>query len=305
MKQFYLLSLLLFGLSLFNSSAQARQSYQVLVIHSYSQEYPWTKSQHRGFVDKLTEISLKPVNISTEYLDTRRRIYNPVYAMQFLRYIQEKYDGYTPDVIYITDDNGYRFTRDYLRKLYPKTPVIFSGVNDFRIIDEINSLPIRGVFEKKDISKNLDLILDLDKKEAEIIILSDGSNPKNILESEINRQLDKFPGISVTFVVRNNLEKLVEDLRHRDQKYLFLNTIGGIKSEEGLLVNPEIIVSEIANAGNFTIITLEDSHFYDGVLGGYVTSGKLQGEEAAKLILNLQKDINILQIENVVDSPNT
>ena len=41
-----------------------------------------------------------------------------------------------------------------------------------------------------------------------------------------------------------------------------------------------------------------------GVVGGYATSGKLQGEAAARLILELQKDISIQQIENVTDSPN-
>ncbi len=299
------LSLLVLVLSIFYSVVQASQSFQVLVVHAYSQKYAWTTSQHRGFEDELSKNSSKPININTEYLDTKRRAYSPIYAKQFTRYIREKYRGYTPDVIYVTDDNGYRYARDYLRKLYPKTPVIFSGVNDYRIIKGIKPLPIRCVFEKKDISKNLYLILDLDKKDAEIIILGDGSNPYNIIDSEIKHQLDNYPDVNVIFLTENNIEKLTEDLRHRDQKYLFLNTIGGIKSKEGLLLDPEVIVSEIVAAGNFTIITLEDTYFFDGVLGGYVTSGQLQGKEAARIALELQKDISIQQIENIIDSPNT
>jgi len=72
-----------------------------------------------------------------------------------------------------------------------------------------------------------------------------------------------------------------------------------------LLLDPEVIVSEIVAAGNFTIITLEDTYFFDGVLGGYVTSGQLQGKEAARIALELQKDISIQKIENIIDSPNT
>jgi len=140
------LSLLVFILSFFNSVVQAHQSYQVLAVHSYSQGSPWTRSQHSGFVNKLTEKSLTPVNISTEYLGTKRRNFSPIYAKQFLRYIREKYRGYTPNVIYVTDDNGFRFAKDYLRELYPDTPIIFSGVNNYNVIDGIKSLPIRGVF---------------------------------------------------------------------------------------------------------------------------------------------------------------
>ena len=299
------LSLLVIVLSFFNSVVQATQSYQVLVVHAYSQEYSWTKSQHRGFVDELTENSLVPVNISTEYLDTKRRSYSPKYAEQFTRYIQEKYSGYIPDIVYVTDDNGFLYARDHLLKLYPNTPVIFSGVNDYSIINEIESLPIRGVFERKDISKNLNLIHDIDKKALEITILGDGSNTYSAIEFEIKLQVADYPNINATFVSQDNIEELVEDLRKRDQKYLFLTTIGGIKSNTGTLLNPEIIVSEIVNAGSFTIFTMEDAYFFDGVLGGYVTSGKLQGVEAARLIQSLRKVNSIHQIDNIVDSPNT
>jgi len=305
MKSSLSLSLLVIILSFFNSVVQAHQSYQVLAVHSYSQGSPWTRSQHSGFVNKLTENSLTPVNISTEYLGTKRRNFSPIYAKQFLRYIREKYRGYTPNVIYVTDDNGFRFARDYLRNLYPDTPIIFSGVNNYNIIDSIKSLPIRGVFEKIDIAKNLDLIADLDKKDAGIIILSDSPKGSKGVESRTKRLLADYPGISVEFLNQNHIEELIEDLRHRNQKYIFINTIDRIKSETGLLVNPEITVSEIAEIGRFAIFTLEDSYFFDGVVGGYVTSGKMQGEEAARLVLELQSGTGIEQIENIVHSPNT
>jgi diguanylate cyclase (GGDEF)-like protein len=299
------LSLLVFILSLFSSQVQAHQSFRVLAIHAYSQEYPWTKSQHQGFVDELTKNSQIPVSISTEYLDTKRRAYNAEYARQFRRYLQVKYTGYKPNLIYVTDDYGYQFARNYLLKLYPDAPIIFSGVDDYSIIDDISSLPIRGVFEKKDISKNLDLILDLDKKGAEIIILGDGSSTYRVIETEIKKQLAHYLDISAEFIIQNHMEELVEELSRRDQKYIFLASIGEIKGHKGTLLNPEIIVSEIVGAGDFAIFTMEDSNFFKGVLGGYVTSGKLQGENAARLALELQKDKGVHYLNHILDSPNS
>ena len=109
--------LLVFALGYFSPGVQAHESFRVLAIHAYSQEYPWTKSQHRGFVEELTKNSRVPVNISTEYLDTKRRAYNDEYARQFRRYLQVKYTGYKPNIIYVTDDYGYQFARNYLLKL--------------------------------------------------------------------------------------------------------------------------------------------------------------------------------------------
>jgi diguanylate cyclase (GGDEF)-like protein len=305
MKVSPILSLLVFALGYFSPGVQAHESFRVLAIHAYSQEYPWTKSQHRGFVEKLTQNSLVPVNISTEYLDTKRRAYNDDYARQFRRYIQVKYTGYKPNIIYVTDDYGYLFARNYLLKLYPDAPVIFSGVNDYSIIDDIESLPVRGVFEKKDILRNLDLIHALDKKDAEIIILGDGSSTYRVIETAIRQQLEKYPDIRVEFIVQNNMEELTEVLTKRSQKYLFLTSIGEIKGHSGLLLNPETVVAEIVGLGKFEIFTMEDSYFFDGVIGGYVTSGELQGVAAAGLTLGMQKDNGIHQIDNILDSPNT
>jgi len=305
MKTFPFLSLLVFALGYFSPGVQAHESFRVLAVHAYSQEYPWTKSQHRGFVEELTKNSRIPVNISTEYLDTKRRAYNDDYARQFRRYIQVKYTGYKPNIIYVTDDYGYLFAKNYLLKLYPDAPIIFSAVDDYSIIDDIESLPIRGVFEKKDILRNLDLIHGLDKKNAEIIVLGDGSSTYQVIETAIRQQLSKYPDIRVEFIVRNNMEKLIEDLTARSQKNLFLTSIGEIKGHTGLLLNPETVVAEIVDLGKFNIFTMEDSYFFDGVIGGYVTSGELQGKKAARLTLGMQKDSGIHQVENIIDSPNT
>ena len=305
MKIFTALFLLLFMLGFFSPGVQAHESFRVLAIHAYSQEYPWTKSQHRGFVEELTGNSPIPVNISTEYLDTKRRVYNEDYARQFRRYIQVKYTGYKPNIIYVTDDYGYHFARNYLLKLYPDAPVIFSGVNDYSIIDDVADLPIRGVFEKKEILRNLDLIQGLGETGAGIIILGDGSSTYHVIESEIKQQLIRYPDIRVEFIIENNMEELVKELSSRNQRYLFLTSIGEIKGHTGLLLNPETVVAEIVEMNKFATFTMEDSYFFDGVIGGYVTSGELQGKQAARLTLSLQKDAGIDQVDHIVESPNT
>lgn len=35
--------------------AWALEPVRVLIVHAYSQEYPWTKGQHEGFVSTLSE----------------------------------------------------------------------------------------------------------------------------------------------------------------------------------------------------------------------------------------------------------
>ena len=107
----------------------ASRSIPILVVHSYSQEYPWTHGQHQGFVDELGSDKSFNYDIKVEYLDTKRVPYTPEYAEATLDYFRRKYLGYAPRAVYITDDNALSFALSHLGRLFPDTPFFFSGVN--------------------------------------------------------------------------------------------------------------------------------------------------------------------------------
>jgi len=282
----------------------AEQHIQVLAIHSYSQEYPWTKSQYQGFIRHLATHAQSPVTVSTEYLDTKRRPYTADYGQFFADYLKHKYRDYSPDVIYVTDDNGYLFARDHLFSLFPSTTVFFSGVNNLEIADEIAALPVKGVFEKKDITGNIALIEELSTDKHRILVVGDGSNTYQAIEKEIRQQLQAIDSIEASFLVSNNLEEITRMLKERDEKYLFLTTIGGIHSENGELLSLQSIISRILQVTDMSIISMEDAYLFDGVLGGLVTSGKEQGKSAANLVLQYLQHRNLDDIENIFHSPN-
>ncbi|MCK4708417.1 MAG: hypothetical protein KAU21_07355, partial [Gammaproteobacteria bacterium] len=211
------ISLLLVSLVL---PVRADTNFQVLAVHSYSQEYPWTKSQHEGFVAELVAASKLPLNITTEYLDTKRRPLTPDYTINVVQYLLSKYKDYKPDVIYVTDDNAFIFARDYLSTIFPSIPVFFSGVNDYDVLNQLQTLPARGVFEKKDISKNLKLLMDLDEQTDSILVVGDASNTYIAIEHEIKQQLTGFPNIKATYIADSRMDMLVESLRGRNEKFL-------------------------------------------------------------------------------------
>jgi len=136
----------------------AAQRREVFVLHSYSQEYPWTKRQHEGFLGGLAQDSATGYGVSTEYLDTKRVRYDRAYARLMADHLAAKYEGYTPAVVYVTDDNALVFALDHLSRIFPSAPVVFSGVNDFAVKSRLDPARVTGVFERKEIAPNLDLI---------------------------------------------------------------------------------------------------------------------------------------------------
>ncbi|MDJ0832766.1 MAG: ATP-binding protein, partial [Gammaproteobacteria bacterium] len=284
--------------------AHAESNFQVLVVHAYAQEYPWTKSQHLGFVERLNAGSSLPLNVTTEYLDTKRLQMTAEYTDTFVTYLRSKYRDYQPDVIYVTDDNGFIFARDFLADLFPTAPVFFSGVNDYAVLPQLEDLPMRGVFEKKDIAANLRLLQQLDNRSNEILVVGDGSNTSDAIEHEIKQQLQQLSHIQATFVNGPSMPDVLATLTGRTEKLLFLTTIGGMKDSNDKTLTIEQTISGIESAGEFAVISMEDAYILDEVLGGYVTNGRSQGQAAADLVLDFQSGKSLANIRNITESPN-
>lgn len=299
--KFYLLLLLAFFI---NNNAYSSNQFKIFILHSYSQEYTWTKSQHESFIEAYNENSTQPAIIATEHLDTKRKDYVPEYAQRFTAYLKDKYTDYTPDLIYVTDDNAAQFALSNLSVLFPSAPIIFSGVNNFSLQDQINRNRMTGVFEKKEITPNLQLLQLIDKNLNEITVLGDNSSTDKAIKLELEDQLKLHPEINANYIQNNQIEKIVSELKSKNRKYLILTTIGGIVDSSGQNQTLTQIVSEISSAGDIVIISMEDSYLLKGVLGGYVTSGRQQGRTAANLVLQYQQGSQIKDINFILNSPN-
>ncbi len=70
-----------------------------------------------------------------------------------------------------------------------------------------------GVFEKKDISRNLDLLDNIDTYAKDILVVGDASNTYKAIEVEVKQQLKNFPEIKATFVASHTIETLQEAIK--------------------------------------------------------------------------------------------
>jgi len=299
-----IVQLLVVVLLMFISSQLRANEHEIFVLHSYSQEYQWTASQHEGFTAVYAAKEKNKSTIKTEYLDTKRKAFTKDYAKWFADYLKEKYQNYRPDIIYVTDDNALKFALVHFDSIFPNVPVIFSGINNYKILNRLYGKNFTGVFEQKEISPNLSLIELIDPNNNEVLIIGDQSNTAKSIEEETRKQLQKFSHIKANFISFSEIEPLMQALREHKGHYILLTTIGSIKDQTGKVLSLNETLEKIAHAGDHVIISMEDAYMGDGILGGYVTSGKKQGESAAAMVLRYLGDTPVKDIIPLIKSPN-
>ena len=276
----------------------------IFMLHSYSQEYPWTKRQHEGFLRELGARVPDAIDVSVEYLDSKRVPYTTAYAYSFAGKLAQKYAALEPKLIYVTDDNALLFALAHLTRIFPKAPIFFSGINDYGMKQRIDPRQVTGVFENKEIAPNLDLMRQLAPGVRDILVVGDESETYQAIRHEIVAELAHQPDIQAQFLSHGGIERMVAALQGRKEQFVFLTTLGAMTDAAGnTLTLPETIAA-IVQAGRFVIISMEDVYLYPGVLGGYVTSGYKQGAAAAELGARYLAGTAVVDIKPIGSSPN-
>lgn len=288
------------------SPAAAFANKKIFILHSYHQEYPWTYNENKGFTETLMDDdSVENIAFSTEYLDTKRVKFSKEYQIFFFKYLKQKYALYSPDVIFCSDDNALTFLLQFKERLFGDTPVIFCGVNNLDIEEELKSNQYLGIFEKKEISPNLTFLKKITSQPGKIIFLGDNSSTHQAIEQQIRVDMTShFPNQQYIILSNNNLPHVITQLKTLKEGVIFLTTIGGLKDGNDAAMTLKESIASIVSAGNFTIISMEDVYLKKGVLGGYVTSGFSQGEAAAHFAIQILKGNSLSSISLAPGSTN-
>ena len=299
MKIFFLFLSLIFVISLHSETRK-----RIFILHSYSQEYGWTKSQHDAFVAKLADSLSFPVEISVEYLDTKRLGFTKEYQAFFSDYLQKKYINYHPDAVYVTDDNALNFFINH-QILFNDTPLFFSGVNDVTLSHLLDPHKYTGVFETKDIVPNIELIRQFSPQTRDIWIVGDNSTTYRSIESEIRSHIYKYPKYIFHFVASSRIDEIISKMPSSQKSFVLLTTIGGLSDVSGNTLTLKESIAQLSKNKNLILCSMEDAYVFGGVIGGFVTSGKLQGENAAELVGRHLNGISLINLHSIVKSPNT
>ena len=277
---------------------------QIFILHSYTQEYDWTKSQHKAFTAYLGEHREWPLEYFTEDFDTKRVALTADYEQFFLHYLQSKYANVHPAAVYVTDDNALQFFTRHQAELFPDAPVFFSGINNTGFAASLDKSIFTGVIETKEVGPNLELIRQFSPQTRDIWFVGDAGETYRAIELEIKKYVSQYPRHRFHFLASKNISDVLNALPHNQKSFVILTTIGGFIDDQGNHLTLKESINLIRSKPGTIILSMEDAYVTDGVVGGYVTSGEKQGTEAAKLLLRHLRGEPVSEIPNMLKSPN-
>ena len=125
----WLFCLLLFVLAAPASAGAEKIRKNVLFFNSYQNGYQWSDDILAG-VREAFAASAFNVDLQIEYMDSKKYA-DPVLRGMLHDFYKLKYRNTHFEVILASDNYAFDFLREYQKELFPDTPVVFCGVNDF------------------------------------------------------------------------------------------------------------------------------------------------------------------------------
>lgn len=282
--------------------AQEQQYRQVLVLHSYHKGFKWTDDISRG-ISSILDNDRGNVRIHYEYMDTKR-----VAGTHYFGLLREtyrlKFSTTRFRVIIAADNDAFEFLRSFRDDLFPGTPVVFCGVNDFDPSQLQGARLFTGVNESADLGTTLNLALRLHPAVRRVVVINDTTTTGRIMHRKLQAVLPSLQRpVRLTFLETVTIPQIREALAGLGADSLVFFTLF-FQDGRGRFLEYDEAISLIAPHCPVPIYGVWDFYLGNGIVGGMLTSGFSQGETAARLAARILDGESPRDIPVEMKSPN-
>lgn len=260
------------------------QNKHVLVINSYHKGYPWTDNTLAG-IESVLKDGKRNIELHVEFMDSKRVVDKNHFHRLFL-YFRSKFDQVKLDLIIVSDNDAFNFIIRYRDALFPKTPIVFCGVNSLNEMLQRKVPLLTGVVEDYDIKATIDIALKLHPNVKEIVVVNNGT-PIGAVKKQLFSDALAATGknIIATIIddpILEDFERLLKD----KGKEVIVILLGSFKEKNGAMVPIEVSTPILAKY-DVPLYGLIEYLLDYGIMGGKLISGYHQGALAAQMGLKV------------------
>lgn len=266
--------------------ARVQQRENILVLHSYSQDFVWTRSQQEG-IDAVFGPLAAAYDVQIEYLDA---VHYPELLQdpRLLNVLRAKYLNRQFKIVLTSDNAAFSFARTHRAELFPGVPIIFMGVNGYTDALLQGEKAITGVAEDTDLAGTLKVLLQLLPRTKRIVFpgMTDDIT-YHAIRTTITRELTALPPeIKTEFPEYPDVDAALDALRKLPPDAAIV-IMTNMRTRNGQGISSQRVVELVSAAAPVPVFTNWDFTVGHGALGGSVISGVEQGRQAAEIAVRV------------------
>ncbi|MHB8066877.1 MAG: ATP-binding protein [Desulfobaccales bacterium] len=284
------------------AAAQEQPKPHILILHSYNRGYIWTDKIAAG-MDAVLKMDFPGAEIHTEYMDTKR-IKEPEHLRNLYHLCRHKYRGIHFAAILVSDDDALQFMLRYQPELWPHTPVVFCGINDYSETQMRGRDDFTGVLEDISIRETLNTALTLHPQARRIYVVNDISTVGQALHAQVLEAAPQlYRPVELVFLENLRIEEIERQAAQLPQDSLMFFLIF-FRDKTGRVFSYDESFRLVKAKTRVPIYSLWDMYLGLGIVGGMLTDGYAQGELAAQMAVRILKGAKPAALEVVRQSPN-
>lgn len=270
----------------------------ILILNSYHKGLSWTDEQTEG-IERTIKNSLYNCDISVEYMDWKNYPTNENLD-NLHRYLKYKYQSKMINLVMATDDAALSFATKYRKEIFSNAPIVFSGVNQEGIRRMLSGVAnVTGIIEKIDPEGTIEIALKMMPQTKQVYVLNDNTESGKSAGKLTAEAIHKInPRIKVITSHNESIEEIIQNVRQVPKNTILVITTFYSDRNKAVIGFENFCRLVTANS-KVPVFDLYDFGLSNGVVGGSMLSGRMQGNEAGKLALQILEGKNIAAIPSV------
>ena len=304
MRRIPLLFLAVVLLSLFTADAHAQESHKrhILVLNSYHSGLSWTDDTIKG-IESALEDAARDVELHLEFMDTKRFLADR-YFEKLHEIYKLKYGRLDLSLVIAVDNDALDFALKYHEEIFPDTPVVFCGINNFKSSMTGGNRYFTGVVEETDVKSTIEIALKLHPRTEQIVVVNDWTTTGIAMKNEVLEVAPYFKdSVKLVFLDDLDMTELQERIRKLPPKTIILMTVFNY-DKTGRFFTYEESLALLHPYAKAPIYSVWDFYLGGGIVGGMLTSAFQQGKTAGEIALRVLRGEEIANIPVVMKSPN-
>ncbi len=269
-------------------AANTRLPKKVLILSSYSPDFPLYTSFVEGVKLRLAEDTAAEFEIYHESLDSLRFLREDSFRDHLASALYQKYAANQPDVVITHGDFASAFICKYGSEMFGGTPAILTAYVPGAEAERYQSLPANYILvaAMSTVPRNVQLILNLKPETKRIYIIFGAStgeqNMRAIAAQELKAVAQDVEIIYLDNLAFPDLPAYVGQLKG-DTAILFRSFQRDVQGND--YVPAEAAVKAIAGVASVPVFASTETHLGSGAVGGYMDDTRLLARYTAEKAL--------------------